>query len=290
MRATDQAGNTDATPASLTWTIDLTAPNTTIDSGPADPSNDTTPAFAFSSTESGSTSERRAAGGGWTACTSPHTTAALGQGSHTFDVRATDAAGNADGTPATRSWTIDLTAPNTTIDSAPPALDNDPTPTFTFSSSEPGSTFECRVDGGGWASCSSPHTTGTLADGSHTFDVRATDTAGNTDGTPASHTWSLDTGPPTVSITAPTTYVNAADPSTFTVTASAPAADVTHVDFYECSNASLGCATGSWTQFASDNSGPYAGNWTTPGTAPARRSARASRAEPSSRSAHHRAA
>src|SRR5205807_1928543 len=126
---------------------------------------------------------------------------------------------------------------------------------------------ECRVDDGGWASCSSPHTTGTLADGSHTFDVRATDAAGNTDGTPASHTWSLDTGPPTVSITAPTTYVNASDPSTYTVTASTPDADVTHVDFYECSNASVGCATGSWTQFASDNSAPYSGSWT-PATSP----------------------
>ena len=55
VRATDTAGNTDATPASYTWTVDLTAPNSTIDSNPADPSNNTTPSFSFSSTEAGST-------------------------------------------------------------------------------------------------------------------------------------------------------------------------------------------------------------------------------------------
>src|SRR2546422_4620338 len=45
VRATDAAGNTDASPASYTWTVDLTAPNTTIDTQPADPSNNTTPSF-----------------------------------------------------------------------------------------------------------------------------------------------------------------------------------------------------------------------------------------------------
>src|SRR5262249_4727398 len=169
-----------------------------------------------------------------------------------------------------RTWTVDVTAPNTSIDSAPPALDNDPTPTFAFSSSEPGSTFECRIDGGGWATCTSPHTTDALADGSPTFDVRATDAADNTaaghpDATAAPDTWSIDTGPPTVTITAPTTYINGSDPSTYTVAASTPDTDVTRVDFYECSNASAACSTGTWTQFDSDNTAPYTGAWTTPG-------------------------
>ncbi len=35
-----------------------------------------------------------------------YTTAPLADGAHTFDVRATDPAGNVDPTPATRSWTI----------------------------------------------------------------------------------------------------------------------------------------------------------------------------------------
>ncbi|MFL5945446.1 MAG: Ig-like domain-containing protein [Gaiellaceae bacterium] len=104
-----------------------------------------------------------------------------------------------------------------------------------------------------------------MDEGSHTLDVRATDQAGNTDSTPASHTWAIDLGPPAVTITAPTTYVNGADPSTYNVTASSPDGDVARVDFYECSNASVDCTTGSWTQFDTDSSAPYAGNWSTPG-------------------------
>src|SRR4029077_19882920 len=139
LRATDAAGNTDPTPASYTWTIDLTAPNTTIDTNPADPSNNTTPTFTFSSTETGSTFECRVDSGSWTTCTSPHTLAALSAGSHTFDLRATDPAGNTDPPPANYPWTIDLTAPNTTIDTNPADPSNNTTPTFTFSSTETGS-------------------------------------------------------------------------------------------------------------------------------------------------------
>jgi len=267
--ATDTVGNTggDAVGSRL---VDNTAPDTSLDSGPPDPSNDATPTFTFSSTETGSTFECRVNGGGWAPCTSPHTTAALAEGSHTFQVRATDVAGNSDATPASSTWTIDLTGPDTTIDSGPSNPSGNATPTFTFSSSETGSTFECRVDAGSWAACTSPHTTAALDDGNHTFDVRATDAAGNTDGTPASRTWSIDLGPPSVTITAPTTYVNASDPSTYTVTASTPDGDVTHVDFYECSNASVGCSSGTWTQFDSDSSAPYSGNWATPGADGAR--------------------
>ena len=140
---------------------------------------------------------------------------ALTAGSHTFDVRATDAAGNTDATPASHTWTIDLTPPNTTIDSSPSSPSGNTTPTFAFSSSEGGSSFECRIDGGGWSSCTSPDTISpALGEGSHTFDVRAIDPAGNADATPAGHTWLIDTGAPTVTITDPTSYLNAQIPTT----------------------------------------------------------------------------
>ena len=71
-------------------------------------------------------------------------------------------------------------------------MTNDPTATFGFSS-EAGSSFQCKLDSGSYASCSSPKTTAHLADGSHAFYVRATDQAGNVDPTSASRTFTVDT-------------------------------------------------------------------------------------------------
>ncbi|MCU1676436.1 MAG: Ig-like domain repeat protein, partial [Frankiales bacterium] len=77
----------------------------------------------------------------------------------------------------------DTTPPDTTIDSAPDGATA--TPVFTFSSTEDVSTFECRLDGGAWSECASPRAYAGLAPGSHVFEVRATDAAGNVDLTPA---------------------------------------------------------------------------------------------------------
>ena len=56
-----------------------------------------------------------------------------------------------------------------------------------------GSTFECKVDSGAYAACSSPRTAAHLADGSHTFYVRAIDAVGNFDPTPATRTFTVRT-------------------------------------------------------------------------------------------------
>jgi hypothetical protein len=58
--------------------------------------------------------------------------------------------------------------------------------TWTFASTEPGS-FQCSLDGGPFAPCTSPFSA-RLRRGAHTLRVRATDAAGNTDGTPAAFT------------------------------------------------------------------------------------------------------
>jgi hypothetical protein len=60
--------------------------------------------------------------------------------------------------------------------------------TFTFSSSEPGSTFQCRLDGKALASCTSPRSYRVRSKVklfTHVFEVSATDPAGNLDGSPA---------------------------------------------------------------------------------------------------------
>jgi hypothetical protein len=78
----------------------------------------------------------------------------------------------------------DLTAPETTIDSAPKPKTRKSDATFTFSSSEE-STFECSFDGDDFDACSSPHAVTNIAKGQHSFQVVAVDAAGNRDQTPA---------------------------------------------------------------------------------------------------------
>jgi uncharacterized protein YhfF len=211
IRALDGIGNADASPATHAWTVDTAAPQTTITGGPTDPTNATSASFSFAASEGGSRFECLLDGGAWAPCTSPTAFAGLGEGAHAFEVRATDAAGNTDATPATAGWVVDTTAPETAITSAPTDPTSATSASFSFTSTETGSTFECRLDGGAWASCAAPRALAGLAEGPHGFDVRATDPAGNTDPVPATFTWKVD-------LTAPDTTITAtpADPSRFT--------------------------------------------------------------------------
>ena len=99
----------------------------------------------------------------------------------------------------------DETPPDTTISTTPPNPSNDNTPAFTFNGTDnitpSGSlVFECDLDGSGFSTCTSPLTYPTQPDGSHTFQVRAVDQAGNVDASPASFTWTIDTAAPNVTI------------------------------------------------------------------------------------------
>ncbi len=94
-------------------------PDTTITAGPSGPTNDATPTFGFSASEAGSSFECRVDTAAFAPCSSPYITAALADGAHTFEVRAADAAGHVDQTPATRAFAVDTAAPQTTIDSGP---------------------------------------------------------------------------------------------------------------------------------------------------------------------------
>ena len=199
--ATDNALNTMSDIETVT--VERTRPQTAIDTNPASITNQTGATFTFSSNESGVTYEVRLDGGAWITDTSPKLYSGLSDGPHTFDVRATDAAGNTDLSPASFAWTVDTTAPNTTITGNPSNPTNATGATFSFTSSEGSSTFECRLDGGAWGSCTTPSFYGSLAEGSHTFEVRATDAASNTDATPATFNWSIDFTSPTGSITSP---------------------------------------------------------------------------------------
>lgn len=218
--AVDSAGNGDSSAATWSWIVDTDAPETTITSAPSGTTTATSASIAFSS-EPGASFECSLDAAAFAACTSPVTLSGVSEGAHTFQVRARDAAGNADATPAVASWTVDTTPPQTSISSAPPAFTNSTAATISFSS-EAGATFECKLDGGAYAPCTSPQAYSGLAVGSHTFSVRARDAVGNTDATPASATWTIDTTAPNTTIASGPSGNNNPQPVTFTFTSSEP--------------------------------------------------------------------
>ena len=179
-----------------------TPPQASITAGPSPGgfTNNPTPGFSFASNEPGSTFECRIDASPFKPCSSPHTPPPLSDGAHAFYVRAIDAPGN-ESQIRSRSFTVDTAAPAVTISSGPAegTISSDPSPSFGFASNESGASLSCQLDGGGFQRCSSPFTASGLADGSHTFRVRATDRAQNTGA--ASRTWIVDTTDPTVTIT-----------------------------------------------------------------------------------------
>jgi hypothetical protein len=98
---------------------------------------------------------------------------------------------------------LDLDPPETTITSGPAGLSATPDASFAFTSDEAGSTFECSLDGAAFTSCISPASLTGLPDGAHSFDVRATDGAGNTDATPDNASWTIDATAPSVALADP---------------------------------------------------------------------------------------
>ncbi|QRN96324.1 adhesin [Archangium violaceum] len=187
-QATDAAGNPSVESNTNTFTVDTTGPDISITSGPSGVTRDSSASFSFSSSESGVSYECRLDNtGDFVPCTSPHPLSNLADGPHTFEVRARDAQGNVSATPATRTWTVDTTAPAAPVVSAPTDGATVETTTPAISGTgEPGSTITVIIDGqvvgtapvdasGNW----SYTPTVPLEPGSHTVTVRTTDPAGN---------------------------------------------------------------------------------------------------------------
>jgi hypothetical protein len=136
------------------------------------------------------------------------------EGTWTFSVRATDAAGNFIQTG--RDFRIDGTAPETTIVSgiADGATTAETSQTWELQSSE-NATFECRVQPAAFAPCSADagHTVAGLAPGVYTFEARAIDLTGNVDATPAKRTFTITQAPPAGAVPAATAAAEEADPA-----------------------------------------------------------------------------
>lgn len=256
------------------------APDTTITSGPTGTVNSTSASFGFTSTIGGSTFACTLDGGASSACTSPQPYSGLTEGPHTFTVAAT-ANGQTDLTPASRAWTIDVTAPTVTANNPTDGATGvaaGTTVTGTFSepmasSSITSTTFTLAdtTNGGSAVAATVAYNAGTQVatltpsaalPALHTFTATihggsggVTDVAGNA--LAVDDTWSFttsaappDTTNPTVTLTAP---ANGSTVSGTSVTISATANDnvaVDHVDFLVGS-----------TVVGSDASSPYSITW-----------------------------
>ena len=202
VRATG-SGQTDPSPATYSWTVDTSPPDTSLTgSQPADPTASPTASFTFASTEPISATFRcKLDTGAEESCdTGSKSYSNLQTGEHTFSVYAVDRAGNKDDiTPATYSWTVDRTPPETNITSQPDNPSTSSTADFDYGSTEVNSTFKCRLDdAASFTACPADGIYNGLNDGSHTFRVRAVDALGNEDPTEASYAWTVDatTDPP----------------------------------------------------------------------------------------------
>jgi hypothetical protein len=200
VRATDAAGN--QAEASQTFDVDTAPPAVSVVSGPAGPTNDATPSFGFT-VDAGATFECSVdqgtlAYGPCSSATSHDVANPLPDGFYHFRVRGIDAAGNQ--ASALRDFSVDRAAPSLSIVSGPAGPTNDATPAFGFTT-DFGATVACSVDQGGYGPCTgaTTHAIGsTLPEGPHVFRVRATNGIGNQ--AIASHTFTVDVTPPTLSI------------------------------------------------------------------------------------------
>jgi hypothetical protein len=115
----------------------------------------------------------------------------MAEGMHTFFVRAIGPMGKVDQTPASVTWTVDKTPPDTFIAGAPANPTTNTRATFGIASSESPGVFQCRLDGADWTSCTAPWDITGLTVGLHRFEARAIDAVGWVDPTPAVYEWSV---------------------------------------------------------------------------------------------------
>lgn len=183
-------------------------------------------AAAFSSSDQGSGVEKASCTGvGASASTDCTPSSFLSkspvEGSHNYNVVVVDRAGNRSA-PLNIEFVVDRTAPTVAINKSPSAVTNQTSSEFGFSGSDAISgidRYECRIGAMAsfaslaFQSCATTFNSAPLASGPQKFEVRSVDRAGNFSSI-ASHSWTIDLGAPTVTITkAPGAYSNVTRPS-----------------------------------------------------------------------------
>jgi chitodextrinase len=224
VRARNRAGEVDPTPAERTFTVDTsgggedtTPPETLIIDGPEGTVSTSDVYFEWTGTDNVDQPEDlvfswRLSGGSWSDYNSGTSTTLTGlaDDTYTFEVRARDTSGNVDPTPASRTFTVDTTGddtvpPETMITSGPSGTIDYNNVTFTFTGSDDQDStadlvYSHQLTSGAWSSGWSGYSGSTtanyngLADAPFTFHVRARDTSGNVDPSPATRSFTVVTG------------------------------------------------------------------------------------------------
>ncbi len=216
--AVDETGIVDPTPAIHRWTVDTTAPDTFITIHPTNPAQTPNATFAFASNETEvmyqcvfDAAEAPAPGdAAWLPCSQITALNGLSSGTHVVWVAAVDGMGLWDPSPATWSWVVDMTAPDTAITVRPPVQtgpDDGADFTYTAPDTSVDVYFECRVDASNWQACGDTFSlpAGGVAIGDHTFQVRAcTVSTGLCDPTPSVASWTVTTSNCPLDANAPT--------------------------------------------------------------------------------------
>ncbi len=210
--------------------IDTTAPSAPVVQAPANSSNtnDSTP--TVTGTAEANSTVNVIVDGSPAGTTSANGTgdwsfilgSILIEGSHTVRATTTDAAGNTSVDSNTNTFTVDTTAPDTNITANPTNPTHSASASFSFTGNDGSGSgitgFQCKLDGGSFTACTTPQNYTGLSDGSHTFQVRASDATGNMDATPASYTWIVDTTSPTVVVSSAATSSTNVSPIIVTIT------------------------------------------------------------------------
>jgi hypothetical protein len=174
--------------------FEVQVPHATITRGPDDGTStaDPQPIFEFSADAAAAGFLCALDGAAASPCTSPYQTPKLANGRHTLTVAAVGEAGYIL-TPASRTFTVAVREVEPAVAPHAPRTKLLGLPSKTtkrrlkirFSSSQAGSTFECKLDKHPWRSCRSPFKTPKLSLGSHDFQVKAIGPTGIADPSPA---------------------------------------------------------------------------------------------------------
>lgn len=209
--AIDEVGNASS-PTPYNWLVDQHGPVLTWVSVPGQYSNDSNPRLTFNATDPGGSGVNKtecSINGAAIECSSGTIApTGLNEGSYTVSVIAQDQAGNSS-TPITHTWYVDRTPPTIQFVKTPAAITQLQLDHFEFIGNDAISSiagYQCQLDLGAFASCTTPHELKNLTPGPHQFSVRAIDGAGNIS-QPITYNWKIDViGPDIIVLERPTDH------------------------------------------------------------------------------------